>query len=179
MREEGAPAMCEEEAPAMRGRRSVLAGMAGLPLAGLMMVAMAGRGGPGRAASDVADGAAGGMAAPMPEELEARARALFRELRCMVCENQSIDESEAPVAAQMRDYIRGALRSGRDEAGIVDFLRRRYGEKILLRPRFDAHNWLLWASGPAFLVGGALFVWRYLAQRRAATDTGNTRLPDR
>src|SRR5215475_406369 len=96
--------------------------------------------------------------------LESRARALSRELRCMVCQNQSIDDSDAPLARDLRLLVRERLTSGDSDSQVVDFLVARYGEFVLLKPRFAAHTALLWFGPPALLCGGALAL--FLAGRR-------------
>src|SRR5262249_46214902 len=83
--------------------------------------------------------------------LEARARALSKELRCMVCQNQSIDESEAPLASDLRVLVRERLQAGESNQQVIDFLVARYGEFVLLRPRLSWHTALLW-SGPATIL---------------------------
>jgi cytochrome c-type biogenesis protein CcmH len=87
--------------------------------------------------------------------LEARARTLSRELRCMVCQNQSIDDSEAPLARDLRILVRERLQAGDSDRQVIDFLVARYGEFVLLRPRLSWHTAVLWL-GPAamLLVGG-------------------------
>jgi cytochrome c-type biogenesis protein CcmH len=87
--------------------------------------------------------------------LEARARALSKELRCMVCQNQSIDDSEAPLARDLRILVRERLQAGDRDGQVIDFLVARYGEFVLLRPRFTWHTAVLWL-GPAamLLIGG-------------------------
>ena len=80
--------------------------------------------------------------------LEVRARALSKELRCMVCQNQSIDDSEAPLARDLRILVRERLQAGDSDRQVIDFLVARYGEFVLLRPRFSSHTALLWL-GPA------------------------------
>ena len=75
---------------------------------------------------------------------EARARNLSQELRCMVCQNQSIDDSEAPLARDLRLLVRERIASGDSDAQVIDFLVARYGEFVLLRPRFEPHTLLLW-----------------------------------
>src|ERR1700757_1660486 len=72
--------------------------------------------------------------------LEARARALSRELRCMVCQNQSIDDSDAPLAHDLRVVVRERLTAGDNDSQVIDFLVARYGEFVLLKPRFAWHN---------------------------------------
>jgi cytochrome c-type biogenesis protein CcmH len=93
--------------------------------------------------------------------LEARARTLSRELRCMVCQNQSIDDSEAPLARDLRLLVRERLTAGDSDQQVLDFMVARYGEFVLLAPRFAWHNAVLWGT-PVFvlLVGGmALLVF--------------------
>jgi cytochrome c-type biogenesis protein CcmH len=91
--------------------------------------------------------------------LEQRARALSRELRCMVCQNESIDESNAPLARDLRLIVRERLTAGDSDAQVIEFLVARYGEFVLLRPRLSAGTILLWAT-PALvlLLGGAVLV---------------------
>jgi cytochrome c-type biogenesis protein CcmH len=78
--------------------------------------------------------------------LEARARALSQELRCMVCQNQSIDDSDAPLARDLRVLVRERLTAGDSDGQVIDFLVARYGEFVLLKPRFTAHTILLWIA---------------------------------
>ncbi len=78
--------------------------------------------------------------------LEARARALSQELRCMVCQNQSIDDSDAPLARDLRVLVRERLTAGDSDGQVIDFLVARYGEFVLLKPRFTAHTILLWVA---------------------------------
>jgi cytochrome c-type biogenesis protein CcmH len=103
--------------------------------------------------------------------LEARARNLSRELRCMVCQNQSIDDSDAPLARDLRVLVRERLQAGDSDRQVFDFLTARYGEFVLLNPRFGAHTALLWLL-PGFLVAtGAisLFVVARRQRKEAAT----------
>ena len=90
--------------------------------------------------------------------LEARARALSAELRCLVCQNQSIDESEAPLARDLRQLIRERLVAGDSDSQIMDFVVARYGEFVLLKPRFSAHTALLWLGPFAIVVIAAGFL---------------------
>lgn len=92
--------------------------------------------------------------------LEARARAISAELRCLVCQNQSIDNSHAPLAKDLRVIVREHLVAGETDKQIFDFVVDRYGEFVLLRPRLSLHTILLWASAPAMLLLGALLLWR-------------------
>lgn len=87
---------------------------------------------------------------------EARARDLSRELRCMVCQNQSIDDSEAPLARDLRLLVRERIAAGDSDAQVIDFLVARYGEFVLLRPRLEWHTLLLWGLPPAALLAGML-----------------------
>jgi len=88
--------------------------------------------------------------------LEARARTLSAELRCMVCQNQSIDDSEAPLAADIRVLLRQRLEAGDTDQQVLDFLVARYGEFILLKPPVNGHTLILWAVPPLVLVAGGL-----------------------
>lgn len=99
-------------------------------------------------------------------KLEARARVLSAELRCLVCQNQSIDDSDAPLARDIRLLIRDRIGQGESNREVRAFLVSRYGNFILLKPPFELSTVLLWASGPLTLVLGALGV--YFARRRAA-----------
>jgi cytochrome c-type biogenesis protein CcmH len=88
--------------------------------------------------------------------LERRARALSKELRCMVCQNQSIDDSDAPLARDLRVLVRERLQAGDSEGQVIDFLVARYGEFVLLKPRFSLHTALLWLGPAAVMLIGAL-----------------------
>ena len=108
--------------------------------------------------------------------LESRARDLSRELRCMVCQNQSIDDSEAPLARDLRLLVRDRLAKGDSDQQVLDFLVSRYGEFVLLRPPLEWNTLLLWGLPPAALFTGtiALFVMsrrRHMGSLEAATLT--------
>jgi cytochrome c-type biogenesis protein CcmH len=103
--------------------------------------------------------------------LEGRARNLSKELRCMVCQNQSIDDSDAPLARDLRLLVRERLKDGDSDRQVIDFLVARYGEFVLLKPRLSLHTALLWFGPPALLCGGALALF-LIARRR------NRRGPD-
>jgi len=90
---------------------------------------------------------------------EARARVLSRELRCMVCQNQSIDDSDAPLARDLRLLVRERILTGDTDSQVIDFLVARYGEFVLLKPRFNPHTVLLWLLPPLALRGGGLALW--------------------
>jgi cytochrome c-type biogenesis protein CcmH len=100
--------------------------------------------------------------------LEARARALSQELRCQVCQNQSIDDSNAPLAADLRRLVRERLQAGDSDRAVLDFLVQRYGDNVLLRPPLRLDTALLWFGPLALLlVAGAAIVLRARAQRAA------------
>jgi cytochrome c-type biogenesis protein CcmH len=90
---------------------------------------------------------------------EARARELSRELRCMVCQNQSIDDSDAPLARDLRLLVRERVAAGDSNSQVLDFLVARYGEFVLLKPRFERQTMLLWLLAPLLLIGGGLALW--------------------
>jgi cytochrome c-type biogenesis protein CcmH len=97
--------------------------------------------------------------------LETRARALSRELRCMVCQNQSIDDSDAPLARDLRLLVRERLKAGDSDAQVRKFLVERYGEFVLLKPRLAWHTALLWGAPFAVLIVGGLVVFLTLRRR--------------
>ncbi|MDR3489868.1 MAG: cytochrome c-type biogenesis protein CcmH [Bradyrhizobium sp.] len=96
---------------------------------------------------------------------EARARDLSRELRCMVCQNQSIDDSEAPLARDLRLLVRERIAAGDSDAQVLDFLVARYGEFVLLKPRLEPHTFLLWLLPPLALAGGGVALWTHNRRR--------------
>ncbi|HEX2561866.1 cytochrome c-type biogenesis protein [Phenylobacterium sp.] len=85
---------------------------------------------------------------------EARARELFKEVRCLVCQNESIDDSDAPLAADLRRIVRERVAAGEEDAAIKRFLTDRYGEFVLLRPAFSFGNLALWLAPLLVLLGG-------------------------
>jgi cytochrome c-type biogenesis protein CcmH len=97
--------------------------------------------------------------------LEGRARILSRELRCMVCQNQAIDDSEAPLARDLRILVRERLKAGDSDAQVLDFLVARYGEFVLLKPRFEGPTLLLWLTPIGVLILGALGLVLVLRRR--------------
>ncbi|WP_298244603.1 cytochrome c-type biogenesis protein [uncultured Bradyrhizobium sp.] len=102
---------------------------------------------------------------------EARARELSRELRCMVCQNQSIDDSDAPLARDLRLLVRERIGAGDSNSQVLDFLVARYGEFVLLKPRFEAQTLLLWLLGPLLLIGGGVALWLQIRRRaRSGVD---------
>ncbi|MGN1286449.1 MAG: cytochrome c-type biogenesis protein [Bradyrhizobium sp.] len=104
--------------------------------------------------------------AVLPDEImadpakEARARELSKELRCMVCQNQSIDDSEAPLARDLRLLVRERISAGDSDRQVIDFLVARYGEFVLLKPRLNEHTLVLWLTPPLALLLGGLALWR-------------------
>lgn len=101
---------------------------------------------------------------------EARARELSRELRCMVCQNQSIDDSDAPLARDLRLLVRERISAGDSDAQVLDFLVARYGEFVLLKPRFNPHTLVLWLLPPFALIGGGIALWMHQRRRGARND---------
>ena len=105
--------------------------------------------------------------------LESRAREISHELRCMVCQNQSIDDSEAPLARDLRLLVRERLKAGDSDSQVVDFMVARYGEFVLLKPRFNWHTAILWAAPLTILILG-LFAVGFSVLRRS----GRTAVPE-
>jgi cytochrome c-type biogenesis protein CcmH len=99
--------------------------------------------------------------------LEARAREISHDLRCMVCQNQSIDDSEAPLARDLRLLVRERLKAGDSDTQVVDFMVARYGEFVLLRPRMSWHTAILWGAPLTILMIG-LFAIGFSVLRRSA-----------
>ena len=101
--------------------------------------------------------------------LEARARAVSATLRCLVCQNQSIDDSNAPLARDLRILVRERLSAGESNEAAIAFVVARYGDFVLLKPPFKPTTWLLWLAPPALLAGGATAGIFYLRRRRATS----------
>jgi cytochrome c-type biogenesis protein CcmH len=110
--------------------------------------------------------------------LEARARALSQELRCLVCQNQSIDDSNAPLARDLRVIVRERLSAGDSDEDVFNYLVARYGNYVLLKPPFQADTLILWI-GPALvlLIAGAVFL-AYIRRRPTADTDAPTPLTD-
>lgn len=119
---------------------------------------------------------AGAAKAVQPDEvlpdpaLEARARAISEGLRCLVCQNQSIDDSEAPLAKDLRLLVRERLKAGDSDQEIVDFIVARYGEFVLLKPRFEPHTLLLWLATPAVFLAALLLIAAAYRRRKSAQE---------
>ncbi len=120
---------------------------------------------------------AGPALAVQPDEilddpvLEDRAREISEGLRCLVCRNESIDESNADLARDMRILVRERLALGDTDAEVVAFLVDRYGEYVLLQPTVTGSNLILWIAGPAMLLVGGGGAALYLRRRAAATPS--------
>ncbi len=102
--------------------------------------------------------------------LEARARELSKGLRCLVCRNESIDESHADLARDLRLLLRDRLVAGDTDAEAVAFIVDRYGEYVLLAPTTGGSNLILWLAGPAMLLGGGVIALLYLRRRGQGSD---------
>jgi cytochrome c-type biogenesis protein CcmH len=109
-------------------------------------------------------------AAPAAEDpaLEKRVMGLANELRCLVCQNQTLADSHAPLAIDLRDQIREQLKAGASERDVIDYMVARYGDFVRYRPPFNAATALLWGGPFLFLAGGAWLLRRRLARRPAA-----------
>jgi cytochrome c-type biogenesis protein CcmH len=99
--------------------------------------------------------------------LEARARAISAELRCLVCQNQSIDDSDADLAHDLRVLVRERLKAGDTDQQAIDFIVARYGEFVLLKPRLNLRNSLLWATPVVLIAAGAIFIFAASRRRRS------------
>ncbi|GEP55287.1 cytochrome c-type biogenesis protein [Reyranella soli] len=108
--------------------------------------------------------------------LEARARALSRELRCVVCQNESVDDSPAEVAHDIRRAVRQRLVAGDTDRQVLDYMVARYGDYVLLKPPFKARTLVLWLGTPAVLLLGMIGLW--FAAGRRSTAVGSAPLSD-
>ncbi len=131
------------------------------PLFAAALLSLAALGLPGLAHADAPDAAAN-------PALEARVMKLSAELRCLVCQNQSLADSHAPLALDLKQQVREQLGAGRSEADVVDYMTQRYGDFVLYRPPLKASTVLLWA-GPALLLlaGGLLYLRSLRSAQRA------------
>jgi cytochrome c-type biogenesis protein CcmH len=103
--------------------------------------------------------------------LEARARAITSELRCVVCQAESIDDSNADIARDLRLLVRERIVAGDSDAEVIDFVVARYGEFVLFRPPFNARNAALWLAGPALLLVGGGIVFAFIRRRAALPES--------
>lgn len=99
--------------------------------------------------------------------LEQRAREISHGLRCLVCQNQSIDDSNAPLAKDLRILVRDRLKAGDSDSEVVNYIVARYGEFVLLKPRFDWHTLLLWLGPFLLLIAGVFAIYRAYRHRKA------------
>ncbi|MBM3489386.1 MAG: cytochrome c-type biogenesis protein CcmH [Alphaproteobacteria bacterium] len=99
---------------------------------------------------------------------EARAKSLQKELRCLVCQNQSIDDSNAPLARDLRLLLRERIAAGDSDAAALDYMVQRYGDWVLLKPPFKAGTYALWLGPPMLVLGAALGVRLWLRRRSGA-----------
>lgn len=106
--------------------------------------------------------------------LEARARSLSAGLRCMVCQNQSIDDSDAELARDLRVLVRERLVAGETDEQVLDYVVSRYGEFVLLQPRLNPRNALLWATPAILLLAGGGFIAMHAMRRRRTAPAGLT-----
>ena len=111
------------------------------------------------------------------QRLETRARDLSRELRCMVCQNQSIDDSDAALARDLRILVRERLMAGDSDQQVLDFLTARYGDFVLLKPRFDSQTAILWLT-PAVLVVIGVLSLALLARRQRKEEVDAALSPE-
>jgi cytochrome c-type biogenesis protein CcmH len=105
------------------------------------------------------------------QALEHRAREISAGLRCLVCQNQSIDESEAPLARDLRILVRDRLKQGDSDAQVRDYVVQRYGEFVLLKPVFALHTLILWLTPVLVLSLGGLGLYGVLRRRRSVSST--------
>lgn len=110
--------------------------------------------------------------------LEARARELSKGLRCLVCRNENIDESNAELARDLRILVRERLVEGDSNGEVIDFVVERYGEYVLLRPTTSGANWLLWAAGPLMLLLALMVAAGYMRGRGRAAGDADQALSD-
>jgi len=107
------------------------------------------------------------QAAERAPDQDARYHALIGELRCLVCQNQSIADSNAPLAADLREQVRGQITAGKSNAEVIEFVTARYGDFVLYRPPFKARTWLLWLGPFALLLAVATIAARFIRRSRA------------
>lgn len=116
--------------------------------------------------------------AAMTESETQRLKQLSAELRCLVCQNQSLADSNAELAVDLRNQVRDQIRAGRDDEQIKDYLVQRYGDFVLYRPRMSATTVLLWAGPFALLLLGGVVMWRYLRRRALIQGQVQMRVSD-
>lgn len=104
--------------------------------------------------------------------LEARAREISKGLRCLVCRNESIDDSNAGLARDLRVLVRERLVAGDTDTEVLDFVVSRYGEYVLLNPKATGSNLVLWLSGPAMLLVAGWIGFTFIRKRKSSPDKG-------
>ena len=110
------------------------------------------------------------QAADLTSEQDARYRLLAQELRCLVCQNQSIAESNAPLAEDLREQVKAQIVAGKSDADITGYLTARYGDFVLYRPRMKSTTALLWLAPALLVLLGIIMAWRF-SRRRAERQT--------
>jgi cytochrome c-type biogenesis protein CcmH len=147
--------------PAAAAPAAFTAAVATAPVVGAAQPAVAG------------SAALGPEAAPMTDEpeLEARLLKLSEELRCLVCQNESLASSRAELADDLRREVRSLLSEGKSDQQVKNFLVERYGDFVLYRPEIKPMTWLLWFGPFVLLFGAVAGLWWYLRQRRQLADT--------
>jgi len=118
--------------------------------------------------------AKGATPAAQDPALEQRVMALSNELRCLVCQNQTIADSNAPLAEDLRNQVREKMQQGANDSEIIDFMVERYGDFVLYRPPFKATTFLLWFGPLLLLAAGSIVLLRRLLRRRPAGDVEMT-----
>lgn len=123
------------------------------------------------------------LAADRPIEFEdpqreKRYKALLEEIRCLVCQNQSLADSNASLAQDLRDEVYQQIQSGKNDDQIIDFLVSRYGEFVLYRPPFNDRTWLLWLGPFILLLAATVVVFRIVRRRRATLSSKHILDPD-
>lgn len=111
---------------------------------------------------------AAAIAQPTEAEIEMRAKDVGRSLRCVVCQNQSIDESDAPLAMDMRKLVRDRLKEGDSNAEVISYMRERYGDYVLLKPPVQTNTYILWLAPFLLLLAG--LVWFFKNSGRSEDD---------
>ncbi len=112
------------------------------------------------------------------KDLESRARDISQNLRCLVCQNESIDESNSPLAADLRALLREQLQEGKSNEDIYQYMTTRYGEFVLLKPQPSGSNWLLYLSGPFFMFIALVAMGLYVRQRQMVGIKGHAPLTE-
>lgn len=104
--------------------------------------------------------------------MEARARVISKQLRCLVCQGEDIDESAAGLARDLRLLVRERLRAGDSDQQVLDFVQSRYGDYVLMKPPVTPRTWLLWLTPVLMVLGGFAVVWRLITRGRKPAQGG-------